>query len=139
MRGQAMIVAEKRYRHIYVEPLLFGQSKKPKQFSLTATAVELIQETAERLSTSNATVVECLIRGGGLDYANPPELSSWRVVEHYGEAKNKRPTYGLTPDASEMLSARARELDSNRAAVLESAIREGGLEKAEEYFRKLSP
>lgn len=134
-----MLVADKAkkkkgYKQVYVEPLQFGSVRKPKQFTLTATAIGMIEETSAELETSSASVIECLIRGGGLDYANPPDASSWSVKEFYGEPKNFRPTYGLTAEASEILSAIAKSKDSNRSAILESAIRDGGLDKAREYY-----
>ncbi len=122
----------------YVPPrkfqkLLFGSARRLKQFALTMTVQELIAESSDELGISYGVLVECLVRSGGLELADPPRIKTSQLAEHYGEPK-ERTSYSLTPEASKMIDAIAKKLDTSRSECLESAIRNGGLDKAKEYY-----
>lgn len=115
------------------QKLMFGSALKLKQFKLTATVQDKVATAAGELAVSYNVVMECLIRGGGLKFANPPKLKTSELREHYGETKGTT-SYAITADSSAQIDEFAHKLETSRSEVLESAIRHGALEVAKKYY-----
>lgn len=132
-----MVATLTKRRKVPFEPGLFGARRRPKQFTLTLTAVELLEDVATELNTSGGTLVECLIRGGGMGKADPPDVRGKNLPGYYGENKDQKATFTLTDDASKKLTEAAEEKNTSRSEILESAIRNGGLAEAKAYYLSL--